>query len=79
MGAPFFMVRPAWRVPIGCKSRTRPSGGSVSRAARVSPERWNLKEAEVKSLARRTEIAYEAALRGKLSITSKAQILTGTQ
>ncbi len=34
-----------------------------SRTARVSAERWNLKEAVSKSLVRRTEIAYKARLR----------------
>jgi hypothetical protein len=36
-----------WR----CKSSTHPARGSVSRTARVSIARWNLKEAEGKSLA----------------------------
>src|SRR6185295_3976748 len=40
-----------------------PTGGTISRTARVSIARWNLKEAAGKALARRTEIAYEA---GKL-------------
>ncbi len=34
-----------------------------SRTARVSIVRWNLKEAEGKSLVRRTEIAYKARFR----------------
>jgi hypothetical protein len=37
-----------------------PTGGTISRTARVSIVRWNLKEAAGKALARRTEIAYEA-------------------
>ncbi len=36
------------------KSITHPTGGSVSRTARVSIARWNLKEAAGKALARRT-------------------------
>ena len=39
--------------------------GTVSRTARVSRATWNLKEAEGKALARRTEIAYEAAVPGQ--------------
>ena len=42
-----------WR----CKSSTGPAAGTVSRTARVSIARWNLKEAAGKTLARRTEIA----------------------
>ena len=38
---------PTWR----CKSSTGPTGGTVSRTARVSIERWNLKEAAGKALA----------------------------
>ena len=47
-----------WR----CESSTDPTGGTVSRTARVSIARWNLKEAAGKALARRTEIAYEAVI-----------------
>jgi hypothetical protein len=39
--------------------------GTVSRTARVSTVRWNLKEAAGKILARRTEIAYEAVPSGR--------------
>jgi len=39
--------------------------GTVSRTARVSVARRNLKEAEGKVLARRTEIAYEAVTSGR--------------
>jgi hypothetical protein len=42
-----------WR----CKSSTRPTGGSVSRTARVPTVRQDLKEAAGKALARRTGIA----------------------
>jgi len=42
---------PTWR----CKSSTHPTGGSVSRTARVPIVRWDLKEAAGKALARRTE------------------------
>jgi len=38
-----------------------PAGGIVSRTARVSIARWNLKEAAGKTLVRRTETTYEAA------------------
>ena len=43
------------------KPSTRPTGGSVSRTARVPTVRWDLKEAAGKALARRTETAYEAS------------------
>jgi len=49
---------PTW----GLKSPTGPAAGTVSWTARVSTARWNLKEAAGKSLARRTETAYEAAM-----------------
>ena len=39
--------------------------GTVSRTARVSIGRWNLKEAAGKTPARRTEIAYEATISGR--------------
>ena len=39
-----------------------PTVGTISRTARVSVVRPNLKEAAGKALARRTEIAYEAAV-----------------
>ena len=39
--------------------------GTISRTARVSVARRNLKEAAGKVPARRTEIAYEAAVAGK--------------
>ena len=42
-----------------------PAGGSISRTARVSTARWNLKEAEGKTLARRTGITYEAYIPDK--------------
>jgi len=61
----------------GWKSSTDPARGTVSRTARVSTARWNLKEAEGKALARRTEIAYEAAAVGKKAIIFKAQFLHG--
>jgi len=51
-GYPFFMLCArqgafTWR----CKSSTGPTGGTVSRTARVSTARWNLKEAAGKALA----------------------------
>lgn len=61
----------------GCKSPTGPAGGTVSRTARVVTARWNLKEAAGKALARRTEIAYEAAMLGERAIIFKAQYLHG--
>jgi hypothetical protein len=42
---------------VEVKSSTYPTGGSVSRTARVPTARWDLKEAAGKALARRTEIA----------------------
>ena len=62
-----------WR----CKSATGPTRGTVSRTARVSIARWNLKEAEGKALARRTEIAFEAVAVGEKSIILKARYLYG--
>ena len=47
-----------------CKSSTDPAGGTVSRTARVSIARWNLKEAAGKALARRTETGYKAFAAG---------------
>ena len=43
----------------------------------MSTARWNLKEAEGKALARRTEIAYEAVAVGKKSNIFKAPFLYG--
>ena len=52
---------PTWRCDstefVEVKSSTHPTGGSVSRTARVPTARWDLKEAAGKALARRTEIA----------------------
>jgi len=62
-----------WR----CKSSTGPARGTVSRTARVSTARWNLKEAEGKALARRTEIAYEAVAVGEKAKIFKARYLHG--
>jgi len=59
------------------KSSTGPAWGTVSRTARVSTVRWNLKEAEGKALARRTEIAYKAVAVGKKANIFKAQYLHG--
>jgi hypothetical protein len=60
-----------WR----CKSSTGPARGTVSRTARVPTARWDLKEAAGKSLARRTEIAYEAVVLGKEANIFKARYL----
>ncbi len=62
-----------WR----CKSSTDPTGGTVSRTARVSIARWNLKEAAGKALARRTEIAYEASMWDEEANVSKVRYLYG--
>jgi hypothetical protein len=54
-----------------------PTGGSISRTARVSIARWNLKEAEGKPLARRTEITYEACTPDEKAIIFKVPYLYG--
>jgi hypothetical protein len=59
------------------KSAIGPTRGTISRTARVSTARWNLKEAEGKALARRTEIAYEAVAVGEKSNIFKARYLYG--
>ena len=64
-------VRMTWR----CKSSIDPTRGTISRTARVSIVRWNLKEAAGKTLARRTEIAYEAVAAGKKANIFKARYL----
>ena len=61
----------------GWKSSTDPARGTVSRTARVSTARWNLKEAEGKALARRTGIAYEAVAVGEEANIFKARYLYG--
>ena len=58
--AGLLFVRPTWAITWRWKSATRLAVGSVSRTARVSIVRWNLKEAEGKVPNRRTEIAYKA-------------------
>ena len=67
------VARMTWR----CKSAVGPTRGTISRTARVSTERWNLKEAEGKPLARRTGIAYEAVTVGEKAIIFKARYLYG--
>jgi len=54
-----------------------PTGGTISRTARVSIARWNLKEAAGKTLARRTEIAYEACKLDERANRLKVQYLYG--
>ena len=54
-----------------------PTGGTISRTARVSIARWNLKEAAGKALARRTEIAYEACKLDEEANIFKVQYLYG--
>ena len=48
--------------------------GTVSRTARVSGVTRNLKEAAGKTPARRTEIAYEAAISGREGIVLQSPI-----
>ena len=67
-------VRMTWR----WKSSIDPTRGTISRTARVSIVRWNLKEAAGKTLARRTEIAYEAVAVGKKANIFKARYLYGS-
>jgi hypothetical protein len=59
------------------KSITHPTGGSVSRTARVSIARWNLKEAAGKALARRTGSVYEASALDERANRLKVQYLYG--
>ena len=54
-----------------------PTGGIVSWTARVSTARWNLKEAAGKTLARRTEIAYEACKLDEKANIFKVRYLYG--
>jgi hypothetical protein len=54
-----------------------PTGGTISRTARVSIVRWNLKEAAGKALARRIGIAYEACKLDEEAIISKVRYLYG--
>ena len=51
--------------------------GTVSRTARVSIARWNLKEAAGKTLARRTETRYEASVLDEEANIFKVQYLYG--
>ena len=55
-----FCVCEAWLTAIGWKSRTRLVVGSVSRTARMSIAKWNLKEAVGKRSVQRTETIYKA-------------------
>ena len=57
-------VREAWLIAIGCKSRTHLVVGSVSRTARVSIVRWNLKEAVDKRSVQRKGTTYKAVCTG---------------
>jgi hypothetical protein len=54
-----------------------PTGGTISRTARVSIVRWNLKEAAGKALARRTEITYEAVRLDEKATIFKVRYLYG--
>ena len=51
--------------------------GTISRTARVSIARRNLKEAEGKALTRRTEIAYKVVAVGKKATIFKARYVHG--
>ena len=61
------------------KSNAGPARGTASRTARVSIARWNLKEADGKTLVLRTETAYEAALTDKRAKRLKVRCLHGSQ
>lgn len=50
-----------------------PAAGTISRTARVSVVRLNLKEVAGKTLARRTGIAYEAVMSDEKAIIFKVQ------
>jgi hypothetical protein len=52
-----FFVRPAGRTHLRVKVPYDPGRGIVSRTARVSTVRWNLKEAAGKTLVQLTETA----------------------
>ena len=69
MTLPFYLCARQGASTWRCKSSTGPTGGTVSRTARVSIARWNLKEAAGKALARQTGIAYEALMLNKASFT----------
>jgi hypothetical protein len=55
----------------------RPTGGTVSRTARVSIARWNLKEAAGKALVLQTEIAYKAVMPDEKAYIFKVPYLSG--
>ena len=61
------------------KSHAGPARGTASRTARVSIARWNLKEADGKTLVRRTETTYEANTRDKRAKRLKVQFLHRTR
>ena len=50
-----------------------PTAGTISRTARADIARGGMKEAAGKSLARRTGIAYKAAMSDKKAIIFKVQ------
>ena len=52
--------------------------GTPSRTARVSTARWNLKEAEDKTLIQGTRTLYEAAVCGRESVGSQNPKTSGT-
>ena len=62
---------------MGVEVPIDPARGTVSRTARVSTVRWDLKEAAGKALARRTGIAYKAVAVGKKANIFKARYLHG--
>ncbi len=55
------------------KSSMDPAAGTISRTARVSVVRLNLKEAAGKTLARRIGIAYEAVMSDEKANSFKVQ------
>ena len=82
MLAAFFLVCPAGHTYLEVrlrlslaevKSSMGPTAGTISRTARVSVVRLNLKEAAGKTLARRTGIAYEAVMSDEKAIIFKVQ------
>ena len=55
-----------------------PTRGIISRTAKVSIVRWNLKEAAGKTLARLTGSGFEASMRDEKANSFKVQYLYGT-
>ena len=70
----YLNVRPAGCTHLGVKSCMRSAGECVSRTAKVSIARWNLKEVAGKALARRTETACEAVASDEKDLSSKSGV-----